>query len=150
MMIDHIGVVVPRLEEGIKQWTILFGYSQMTEDVCNVRQKVRVVFMAKEGSCLIKLIEPMDESSVVYRFAQRGGGLHHICFRCDGLDAELGRLRTLGIRVLEEPQPGEAFYNERIAFVFTPPGLIVELIDTEKKAKLIDTERKVGHEGKRG
>ena len=36
-------------------------------------------------------------------------------------------------RVLAEPQPGEAFENERIAFVFSQHGLNIELIDTEKR-----------------
>ena len=139
MVIDHIGVVVPRLEYGLKQWTTLFGYSQMTEEVTNTRQKVRVVFVAKAGSCMVKLIEPTDESSPVYRFAQKGGGLHHLCFRCDNIDAAVGRFRDLGLRLLSEPQPGEAFEGERIAFVFAKQGLNIELIDTEKKSKRLDT-----------
>lgn len=139
MVIDHIGVVIPRIADGIKQWTTIFGYSQMTEEVTDTRQKVRVVFMAKEGSCTVKLIEPTDESSPVYRFAQKGGGLHHLCFKCGNIDAAVERYRDLGLRVLFEPQPGEAFDGERIAFVFAKQGLIVELIDTEKKAKRLDT-----------
>jgi methylmalonyl-CoA/ethylmalonyl-CoA epimerase len=142
MVIDHIGVVVPRLENGLKQWTTLFGYSQMTEEVTNTRQKVRVVFVAKEGSCTVKLIEPTDESSPVYRFAQKGGGLHHLCFKCDNIDAAVERYKELGLHVLSDPQPGEAFEGERIAFVFAKQGLNIELIDTEKKAKLLDKSEK--------
>ena len=142
MVIDHIGVVVPRLENGLKQWTTLFGYSQMTEEVTNTRQKVRVVFVAKEGSCMVKLIEPTDESSPVYRFAQKGGGLHHLCFKCDNIDAAVERYKELGLHVLSEPQPGEAFEGERIAFVFAKQGLNIELIDTEKKAKLLNKSEK--------
>jgi methylmalonyl-CoA/ethylmalonyl-CoA epimerase len=134
MIIDHIGVVVRRLEDGIEQWSALFGYSRMTEEVTNAKQKVRVVFMAKEGSCTVKLVEPTDESSPVYRFAQKGGGLHHLCFKCDNIDAAVERYRSLGLRVLAEPQPGEAFEGEGIAFVFAEQGLNIELIDTEKKA----------------
>ncbi|OGD32801.1 MAG: hypothetical protein A2V45_15695 [Candidatus Aminicenantes bacterium RBG_19FT_COMBO_58_17] len=139
MVIDHIGIVVQRIEDGLKQWTTLFGYSQMTEEVTNTRQKVRVVFVAKEGSSTVKLIEPTDESSPVFKFAQKGGGLHHLCFRCDNIDAAIERYRELGLRVLSEPQPGEAFEGERIAFVFAKQGLNIELIDTEKKAKLLDS-----------
>ena len=142
MVIDHIGVVVQRLGDGLKQWTTLFGYAPMTEEVSNTRQKARVVFLAKEGSCTVKLIEPLDESSPVYRFAQKGGGFHHICFRCDDIDAEVERFRELGCRILSEPQPGEAFEGERIAFIFAKHGLNIELIDTEKKAKLLNATTK--------
>jgi methylmalonyl-CoA/ethylmalonyl-CoA epimerase len=142
MVIDHIGVVVPRIEDGLKQWTTLFGYSQMTEEVTNTRQKVRVVFVAKAGSCTVKLIEPTDESSPVYLFAKKGGGLHHLCFKCDNIDTAVKQFRDLGLRVLSEPQSGEAFENERIAFVYVKQGLNIELIDTEKKAKLLGTYSK--------
>jgi len=140
MVIDHIGVVVPRIEEGLKLWRNLFGYSQMSEVVINTRQKVRVAFMAKKDSCTIKLIEPTDERSPIFGLAQRGGGLHHLCFRCDDLDAAMERIRSLGLHVLSEPQPGEAFGGERIAFIYAKQGLNIELIDTDKKAKLLETK----------
>lgn len=134
MVIDHIGIVVERLEDGIAQWTSVFGYLPITEKVTNSRQRIRVVFLAKQDSCLIKLIEPVDEGSSVYAFALKGGGLHHICFRCDDLAAGIEELKKKGLRLLTEPQPGEAFENEKIAFLYAKPGLNIELIDTEKKA----------------
>jgi methylmalonyl-CoA/ethylmalonyl-CoA epimerase len=142
MVIDHIGVVVPRLEDGLEQWTRLFGYSQLTEPVVNASQRVRVVFISKAGSTMVKLIEPTDERSPVYRLAQKGGGLQHICFRCDDLEAEIGRFREMGLPLLAGPQPGEAFEGEKIAFVFAKQGLNIELIDTDKKAKLIKRDEK--------
>jgi methylmalonyl-CoA/ethylmalonyl-CoA epimerase len=142
MVIDHIGIVVQRIEDGIKQWTSLFGYSQLTERVTNARQKVRVVFLVKKDSCMVKLIEPADENSPIYKFAKKGGGLHHICFKCDNIDAAVKHFRNLGMHVLAEPQPGEAFDNEKIAFIYAKQGLNIELIDTEKKAKLINTSQK--------
>jgi len=142
MAIDHIGVVVSRLEDGLRQRETLFGYSQLTDAVMNARQKVRVLFMAKEGSCTIKLIEPTEESSPVYRFANEGGGLHHFCFRCDNIDVEVERYRQMGFRMLSEMQPGEAFEGERIAFVLAGQGLNIELIESGNKARLRDQARK--------
>ena len=81
MIIDHLGIVVKSIEEGISYWEKVFGYKQMTEIVINTRQKVKVVFLTKENSLLIKLIEPTDETSPVYRIARKGGGLHHLAFQ---------------------------------------------------------------------
>ena len=134
MTIDHVGIAVRSLDAAIEHWTRVFGYRQMTNVVVNRRQKVKVVFLTKPGSLTVKLIEPTDSSSPVYRFAMRGGGLHHLCFKCANVDAQLERLKELGVRVLAEPQPGEAFENEKIAFIFTQQGLNIELIDTEKRA----------------
>jgi methylmalonyl-CoA/ethylmalonyl-CoA epimerase len=138
MVIDHIGIAVKSLEEGIEHWKTVFGYEQLTKIIVNKRQKVRVVFLTKIDSLQVKLIEPIDSTSPVYVFAQRGGGLHHLCFRCTELDEELSRLSALGLRVLVEPEPGEAFENEKIAFLFAKQGLNIELIDTRKRAGIID------------
>lgn len=137
MFIDHIGIVVNRLEKGIEHWQSVFGYEQMTEIVINTRQKVRVVFLHKKHSLDIKLIEPTEKSSPVFEYAQKGGGLHHLCFRCDDLNSQLEELQKLGLRVIAAPQPGEAFENEKIAFLFAKNGLNVELIDTGKRARLL-------------
>ncbi len=138
MHIDHIGIVVKSLDDAIKTWERVFGYRQYTEKVLNTRQKVYVVFLAKEGSLPIKLLEPFDKTSPVYKFARRGGGLHHICFKCDNVQHEVERMKMLGFRILTDPEPGEAFGNQNIAFIYAGHGLNIELIDTDEKIKLIN------------
>jgi methylmalonyl-CoA/ethylmalonyl-CoA epimerase len=137
MVIDHVAVVVASLETAIPFWQKSFGYSPITEPVVNSRQRVRVVFLAREGSVMIKLVAPTDASSPVSALALRGGGLHHLCFRCDSMETEIHRLQQAGARVLAAPQPGEAFGNEPIAFLYAGQGLNIELIETDKKANLL-------------
>jgi methylmalonyl-CoA/ethylmalonyl-CoA epimerase len=135
MVIVHIGIVVKSIEHGIEYWEKVFDYKQMTEIVINTRQKVKVVFLTKENSPLIKLIEPTDETSPVYKVAIKGGGLHHLGFHCKDINEEITRLKSLGLRVITNPQPGEAFENNQIAFLLGDQALNIELIDTDKKAK---------------
>lgn len=137
MIIDHIGLVVKNIEKAVIRWVNMFGYVQATEVVMNARQMVRVVFLEKNNSVTIKLTEPTSENSPIFKFAKRGGGLHHLCFRCSEIDEQLVELKEKGCRVLTLPEPGEAFENENIAFLFAKDGLNIELIDTEKKAKRI-------------
>lgn len=137
MNIDHIGIVTKSLDKGILLWVRTFGYKQKTLPVVNTRQKVRVVFLEKQGSIDIKLLEPVDDTSPVYRFSRKGGGLHHLCFKCESLDSQLSEFIDSGIRVLAGPEPGEAFECEDIAFVYATQGLNVELIDTDRRASLI-------------
>jgi len=132
MVVDHIGIVVRSLEQGIKQWETLFGYSRNSSIVTNSRQKVRVVFLSKKDSLTVKLLEPSAPDSPVSAFAQKGGGLHHICFRCQNLDNQIRDLKGRGVRLLVPPQPGEAFCNHDIAFLFAN-NLNLELIDTTEK-----------------
>jgi methylmalonyl-CoA/ethylmalonyl-CoA epimerase len=133
VILDHVGIAVRAIAPAIEEWQRLFGYRQATEPVTNTRQKVRVAFLERPGSLPVKLIEPSDPSSPIFAFCQRGGGLHHLCFRAPSVAAEVARLRALGVRVLSDPQPGEAFEGEAIAFVYAA-GLNVELVDTERRA----------------
>jgi methylmalonyl-CoA/ethylmalonyl-CoA epimerase len=142
MVIDHIGIVVRSLEEGLQQWAALFGYQKCSDIVTNTRQKVRVVFLAKKGSVTIKLVEPSDATSPVFMAARKGGGLHHLCFRCGSLSAEIPLLEQQGAKCVVPPEPGEAFVNHAIAFLLAKNNLNIELIDTEEKAgwRELDTE----------
>ena len=142
MIIDHIGIVTKSLEKGIKLWTDTFGYNQKTNPVINTRQKVKVVFLEKKGSTEIKLLEPVDETSPVFKFALRGGGLHHLCFKCESLDVQVEGLKKSGFRILAGPEPGEAFENENIAFIYATQGLNIELIDTLKRANKLEDQTK--------
>ena len=60
MQLDHIGIVVPSLEEGLKHWEELFGYRKNSDVVVNSRQKVRVVFLAKKDSLTVKRSSPLN------------------------------------------------------------------------------------------
>jgi len=134
MIIDHIGIVVRSLEEGVEQWTSLFGYRKRTEIVLNTRQKVRVVFLSKDNSLTVKLIEPAAPDSPISAFARKGGGLHHLCFRCEDLAVSIPLLKDKGALLLVPPEPGEAFANKNIAFLMARNNLNVELIATTEKA----------------
>jgi methylmalonyl-CoA/ethylmalonyl-CoA epimerase len=133
MVIDHIGIVVRSLEEGLRQWEKMFDYHPISPIVTNTRQKVRVAFLSKENSVMIKLVEPSEPDSPVSQLAHRGGGLHHLCFRCDVLKDTIPFLRQTGVRFIVPPQPGEAFCNRDIAFFLAPGNLNFELIDSTEK-----------------
>ena len=133
MVIDHIGIVVRSLEEAIEQWRDLFGYRKNSDIVVNTRQKVRVVFLSKKKSLTIKLIEPTEPASPVFLFARRGGGFHHLCFRCESLKAQIPVLEEKGVKFVVPPEPGEAFKNNDIAFFLAKNNLNIELIDTQEK-----------------
>lgn len=136
MHIDHVGIAVKNIEQAISHWETVFGYRQATEVVLNTLQKVYVVFLEKEGSMTIKLIQPSEESSSVTRFLQKGGTLHHLCFKTKNLENKVVELKENGLRLIVPPQPGEAFDNEPIAFFFGK-GMNIEVIDTDKRAKKI-------------
>lgn len=137
MKIDHICFAVKSLNEAVDYWNRVFGYRQMTDIIENTLQKVKVTFLCREGSINVKLIEPVEGNQSLYNFVNRGGGFHHLCFRCDNIDEQIQRLSAEGLLTLVPPQPGEAFNNHQIAFLLARYGLNIELIDTDEKAGVL-------------
>jgi methylmalonyl-CoA/ethylmalonyl-CoA epimerase len=137
MRIDHICFAVKNLNDGIAYWDRVFGYKQMTKIVENSRQKVKVTFLKKEDSLTIKLIEPVEGNQSLINFVNRGGGFHHVCFKCSDIEEKLNELKDEGLITLVPPQEGEAFNNNKIAFLMARYGLNIELIDTDEKAGLL-------------
>jgi methylmalonyl-CoA/ethylmalonyl-CoA epimerase len=138
MIIDHICFAVKNLNDGIASWESMFGYKQMTRILENSRQKVKVTFLNKPGSLTIKLIEPLESNQSLLNFVNRGGGFHHICFKCDSLEDKMSELTGKGMITLVPPQPGEAFNDHNIAFMLARSGINIELIDTDEKAGMLD------------
>lgn len=137
MIIDHICFAVKDLKDGISYWNNVFGYEQLTEIITNSLQKVKVTFLHKENSIDIKLIEPLEINESLIKFVNRGGGFHHICFKCSDINNKIEELKSKGLIMLVPPQPGEAFNNNNIAFLFAKYGLNLELIDTDERAGIL-------------
>ena len=137
MIIDHICFAVKDIKETILYWKEVFSYRQLTQPVVNTRQKVKVIFLAKENSLPVKLIEPLDDNKTLLNFVEMGGGFHHICFKCDKMSEKIKELKAKDVRLLVPPQPGEAFDNNDIAFFWARNRINFELIDTDKKAGII-------------
>ncbi|MES9969192.1 MAG: VOC family protein [Candidatus Thiodiazotropha sp.] len=138
MNIDHICIAVRSIDRAILRLTDIFGYEQKTIKITNTRQKVNVVFLEKENSLDIKLIEPTDPKSPLIESLKNGEGLHHICFKTDKcITEEITTLKNKGLRVLSDAEKGEAFDDELIAFMYAGFGLNIELIDTDKRRGLI-------------
>jgi methylmalonyl-CoA/ethylmalonyl-CoA epimerase len=106
--IHHVGVVVPNLEEGLKFWRDTLGL-EFIKSATVVDQGVKAALLDAGGS-EIELLEPINPEGGVGRFlARRGGGLHHVCFESDGVDADLETARTKGIQLIDQkPRKGLA------------------------------------------
>jgi len=137
MHIDHVGIVVREIGPAISFWETVLGYKQHTGIVVNTKQKVKVVFLKKDRSLDVKLIEPTGSDSPAFQFSRRGGGLHHLCFKCEDLDRQISDLQGNGVRLLVAPQSGEAFNHAPIAFLMGNDNVNVELIATDERADLL-------------
>ncbi len=137
MTFDHIAIAVRSVDAAAARLQALLGYTPRTAKVTNTRQKVVVLFLSRPGSPDLKLIAPSDEQSPLREFLKRGEGLHHICFKVDSVADACDDLVGRGARLLAPPQPGEAFDDHLIAFLYAGLGLNLELIDTDDRRELL-------------
>jgi methylmalonyl-CoA/ethylmalonyl-CoA epimerase len=106
--IHHVGVVVANLDDGLKFWRDTLGLRFIKSAVVQ-DQGVKAALLDAGGS-EIELLEPINPDGGVGKFlARRGGGLHHVCFESDDVDAELEAARAKGIQLIDQkPRKGLA------------------------------------------
>jgi methylmalonyl-CoA/ethylmalonyl-CoA epimerase len=125
--LDHIGIAVSDLEAALAFYRDALGLEvEAPEDVAS--QRVRAHFIPA-GQSALELLEATAEDSPIARYvAKRGPGLHHITLRVDDIHATLARLKSRGVRLIDEsPRPGA--HGSLVAFIHpsSAHGVLVEL-----------------------
>jgi len=127
----HIGFVVASIAEIAPGFAQSIAAQWDGNVIHDPLQVVRVTFLRsnRHADPLIELIEPAGETSPVNDFLKRGGGLHHICYEVDALDAQLALSRSEGGLVVQKPLPAVAFGGRHIAWVYTKQKLLLEYLE---------------------
>ena len=130
MKIDHLGIATNGIDEALKFWSDALGLENVhTETVED--QKVRVA-MLPIGESRIELLEPTSEDSPISKFLEkRGGGLHHIAVEVEDITASLAKLKSEGMRLIDET-PRIGAEGCLVAFVHpsSTNGVLLELVQT--------------------
>ena len=131
--LHHIGYVVMSIEESGESFARSLGATWDGNITFDPLQRVRVTFLkgANPSDCLIELVEPGDAESPVTRFVKQGGGLHHLCYEVDDLEAHLEFCKSVGTMVIRKPVPAVAFGGRRIAWALTRKRLLVEYLEKQ-------------------
>ena len=124
---DHVGMAVTDTDEVVALMSKLFGF-QIAESREEPAAGFKSTLISSAGVTL-ELIQPVGSQGMIQKFIEkRGGGLHHISIQVDDLDAEMKRLRTLGVQFASEEaaQVGDC----RVIFIHprSASGLLVELV----------------------
>lgn len=125
--LDHIAIAVPDLERAVQRFMEDFGLPfEGTQDV--VAAKTKTAFFPLPPTS-IELVHPLNgEGPIAGYLEKRGGGLHHLCFRSDDIDADVAHLRSKGYQFLSDaPSPGA--HGSRVIFIHprSCDGVLIEL-----------------------
>ena len=125
--LDHIAIAVPDLDKAIKRFMEDFGLDfNGTEDVIDA--KTSTAFFPLPPTS-IELVHPLNGAGPVAKFLEKkGGGLHHLCFRSDDIEADVTRLREKGYQFLSEA-PSDGAHNSKVIFIHPKScdGVLIEL-----------------------
>lgn len=99
--INHVAIVVADIEAALSFWRDALGLElSHIEDVPS--QKSQVAFLPL-GDSEVELVKPTSDDSGAGKFlAERGGGMHHLCFEVNDIDAMLAQLKAKGVRLINE------------------------------------------------
>jgi methylmalonyl-CoA/ethylmalonyl-CoA epimerase len=133
--LHHIGHVVSSIEQSIEGWFLALNAVTVSEIIEDPIQRVRAVFIGlpPEAKTQFELVESMGSESPIHAFAQKGGGLHHLCFEVDELDLHIAHMKTQRAALIRAPQPAIAFGGRRIAWMYVQQKLLVEYLERPAK-----------------
>ena len=122
--IDHVGIAVADLDEGIALYRDLLGLElERIEEVPAENVKVAFLKLDRAGALgHVELLAPMsDRGNIAAFIAKKGPGLHHIAVAAADIQVMMDRCRKAGLRLLDEvPRTGAG--GKQIAFVHPKSG----------------------------
>jgi methylmalonyl-CoA/ethylmalonyl-CoA epimerase len=131
MRFHHVGYAVRNIQAYLDEFMRpLFRPVQVSEPVADPIQRVRVCFVEMQGGTVIELVEPFGKDSPVNQIVgSQRGGLYHLCYEVDDLEAAIVESRARHCMPLGKPVPAAAFNGRRIVFLLTPQRDLVELLE---------------------
>ena len=124
--INHVAIAVPDLDASLVFWRDALGLKvDHVEAVAS--QKSKVAFLPC-GDSEVELVTPTADDTGLAKFiAEKGGGMHHLCFEVDDIDAMLAELNAKGVRLINET--AQVLPGRKMAFVHpkSTGGVLVEL-----------------------
>lgn len=125
--LDHIAIAVPDLDKAIKRFAEDFGLEMGgREDVPEA--KTSAAFFPLPPT-QIELVHPLNGEGPVQKYIdKKGGGIHHLCFRSDDIEADVERLKAKGYEFLSEG-PTKGAHDCKVIFIHPKcsDGVLIEI-----------------------
>ncbi|GIX18028.1 MAG: methylmalonyl-CoA epimerase [Rhodothalassiaceae bacterium] len=127
--LNHVAIAVPDLEAAARLYREVFG-ADVSEPVPQPDHGVTTVFVSLPNT-KIELLHPLGEDSPIANFLARNpaGGIHHVCYEVDDIEAAVERLKAQGLRVLGDGRPKIGAHGKPVVFLHPKDclGTLVEL-----------------------
>ena len=125
--IEHIGIAVHDIEASNKVFAKIFGKESYKSE--SVESESVITSFFQVGECKIELVASTRQDSPISEYLTKNReGMHHIAFAVEDIILEMKRLRSEGIRILND-QPKQGADNKLICFLHPNDtnGVLIEL-----------------------
>jgi methylmalonyl-CoA/ethylmalonyl-CoA epimerase len=127
--LNHVALVVADLEAAARVYADTLG-ARVSEPLDLPEHGVTTVFVELPNT-KIELLHPLGEDSPIGQFLERNpsGGMHHVCYEVDDIEAAAARMRRHGARVLGDGTPRIGAHGKPVLFLHPKDfcGTLVEL-----------------------
>ena len=129
--VNHVAIVVPDLDAAAAQYRDILG-ARVSAQTDLPAHGVTTVFVELPNT-KIELLHPLGEGSPIHGFLERNtaGGLHHVCYEVDDIEAACRDLTRDGGRILGDGKPKIGAHGRPVVFVH-PKDFLGTLIELEQ------------------
>jgi methylmalonyl-CoA/ethylmalonyl-CoA epimerase len=133
--LNHVAIALPDLEAGVRLYRDVLG-ADVSDRQDLPAHGVGVVFVALPNS-KIELVTPLDETSPIADFLRRNpaGGMHHVCYEVDDIQAARDQLIQRGVRILGDGEPKLGAHGLPVLFLHPKDcgGTLIEIEEVRPK-----------------
>jgi methylmalonyl-CoA/ethylmalonyl-CoA epimerase len=127
--LNHVAIAVRDIAKAADVYRKTLG-ARVSETVPQPDHGVITVFITLPNT-KIELLEPLGADSPIAKFLERNpdGGIHHICYEVDNIEAARDQLTKQGARVLGSGEPKTGAHGKPVLFLHPKDfcGTLVEL-----------------------
>jgi methylmalonyl-CoA/ethylmalonyl-CoA epimerase len=129
--LNHVAIAVRDLAAASRLYREMLG-AKVSEPVPQPEHGVTTVFITLPNT-KIELIAPLGDASPIARFLERtpDGGIHHLCYEVDDIEAARDALMNKGARVLGDGEPKIGAHGKPVLFLH-PKDFCGTLIEIEQ------------------
>lgn len=129
--LNHVAIAVRDLAAASRIYRDTLG-ATLSEPLAQPEHGVTVVFIELPNT-KIELLEPLGEGSPIASFLTRApdGGVHHVCYEVDDIEAARDRLVAQGARVLGDGRTKIGAHGKPVLFLH-PKDFLGTLVELEQ------------------
>ena len=129
--LNHVAIAAPDLDAAAALYRDTLG-ARVSAPVALPEHGVTTVFV-ELANTKIELIAPLGANSPVAAFLARNpaGGIHHVCYEVDDLEAAARRLAAAGARILGDGRAKIGAHGKPVIFLH-PKDFVGTLVELEE------------------